>query len=65
MYVRGQKTTRIGAADPIIATKYMACQHHDKDGKIEYWQGVPKAGEMRCTSPYIHKEEVRCISSAF
>jgi hypothetical protein len=55
----------IGVADPIIATKYTAC-HHDKDGKIEYWQGVPKAQEMRCTaSPYMHKEEVRHISRAF
>jgi hypothetical protein len=51
-------------ADPIVATKYAAC-HNDKDGKIEQWQGVPKAGEMCHTSPYMHKEEVRCISCAF
>ena len=63
-YVRCQKTTRIAAADPIIATNYTAC-HHDEDGKIEYWQGVPKAKEMRRTSPYMHYEEVRSICRAF
>jgi hypothetical protein len=62
--VRGQETTRIGVADPIIATKYMAC-HHGKDGKIEYRQGVLKAREMLRTSPYMHKEKGRRISRAF
>jgi hypothetical protein len=47
-----------GVADPMILTKYTACQH-DKDGKVKYWQGVSKAQEMRHTSPYMHKEEVR------
>ncbi len=42
----------------------MAC-HHEEDGKIEYWHGVPKAREMRHTSPYMHKEEVWHISRAF
>jgi hypothetical protein len=63
-YVRCQKTTIIDAADPIIATKYTAC-HHDKDGKIEYWQGVPKAQEMRHASPCMHEKEVQRISRAF
>ena len=49
---------------PIIATNYTTC-HHGKDDQIEYWQGVPKGREMRRTSPYMHKEEVRCISRAF
>jgi hypothetical protein len=40
---------------------YTAC-HHDGDGEAEYWQGVPKAREMHCTSPFMHKEEVRRIS---
>jgi hypothetical protein len=62
--VSSQKTTRTGVADPIIVTKYTAC-HHDEDGEIEYWQGVPKPREMRRTSPYMHKEEVRRISRAF
>jgi hypothetical protein len=62
--VRGQKTPRIGAADPINATKYTVC-HHGADGKIEYWQGVPKAQEIGRTSSYTHKEQVRRLSRAF
>jgi hypothetical protein len=45
-------------------TKYTAC-HHSADGKIEYWQGVPKAKEIGHTSSYMHKEEVQRISCAF
>jgi hypothetical protein len=55
---------RYSTSDPVNVTKYTAC-HHGADGKIEYWQGVPKAREIGHTSSYMHKEEVRCIACAF
>jgi hypothetical protein len=62
--MRCQKLTEFAGAAPIITKKYTTC-HDDEDGKVEYYQGVPKAQKMRRTSPLMYKEEVRHIFCAF